>query len=73
LSKFVNIDIFIFMDLCFETPVTVPMTLKLLKTAALTLMSNTTASWQICKKQRGKRLQMPCSHEHLQTFSERQT
>ena len=47
--------------------------IKVIKMAALTLMSSTTASWRICKKQRGKRLQMPCSHEHLQTFSERQT
>jgi hypothetical protein len=47
--------------------------IKVIKIAALTLMSSTTASWRICKKQRGKRLQMPCSHEHLQTFSERQT
>ena len=36
-------------------------------------MSSTAASWRICKKHRGKLLQMPCSHEHLQIFSERQT
>ena len=42
MSKFVNIDIFIFMNLCFETPVTVPMTLKLLKSP----------HWRLCPVQR---------------------